>query len=150
MRKYKFFNQNKNTKLCNCIFIAYSLDSIAKCAYGIETNTYKGEDNIYFRVAEAFFADIRVGDGVTSLFINLMYHFPYIAKLFGFFSAEALKVVDITKQIIKDRDAKNIHLGDFVDRYVFVYVFTFQMFVQTASFSVRCDFFCKFENCRQL
>ena len=100
-----------------CLFVlAYSLDSIAKCAYGIDTNTYKGEDNIYFRVAEAFFADIRVSDGVTSMFMNLMYHFPYVAKLFGFFSAEAMKVVNITKQIIKDRDAKNIHLGDFVDR----------------------------------
>ena len=52
--------------------LAFSLDSIAKCAYGIDTNTYKGEDNIYFRVAEAFFADIRVSDGVTSLLpINL-------------------------------------------------------------------------------
>ena len=96
--------------------LAFSLDSIAKCAYGIDTNTYKGEDNIYFRVAEAFFADIRVSDGVTSMFMNLMYHFPYVAKLFGFFSAEAMKVVNITKQIIKDRDAKNIHLGDFVNR----------------------------------
>ena len=91
--------------------------TIVKCLYGLDINTCKGQDNLYFRAAESFFEGIRCGDSSTkNFFFNLIWHFPGIVKYLGFWDEDAKKVLTVTKQMIEDRDRKNIQLGDFIDR----------------------------------
>ena len=88
-----------------------------KCLYGLDINTCKGQDNLYFKAAESFFDGIRTGDSSTkNFFFNLIWHFPGIVKYLGFWDEDAKKVLTVTKQMIEDRDRKNIQLGDFIDR----------------------------------
>ena len=50
------------------------------------------------------------------IIVNILIHFPEIMKKIGFWPEGAVKIRNMTKQIMKERDEKDIKVGDFVDR----------------------------------
>jgi cytochrome P450 family 6 len=42
------------------IIQGFTLDTIAKCGFGIETNVYKGQDNEFSKIAFAVFNQFRI------------------------------------------------------------------------------------------
>ena len=47
---------------------------------------------------------------------HVMQHFPFIARMVGFWPEEALRLKKLTHDVMKERDEKDIHVGDFIDR----------------------------------
>ena len=94
----------------------FTLDAISKCAFGLETTCYKGENNDFAKLAnnviEAFRADTWIG----TIFFNLFSHFPFIIQYTGLWPESAYKIRKITHDIIEDRVKNNIETGDFIDR----------------------------------
>ena len=108
--------QIENTPELNLkpIVQGFTLDSISKVAFGIETNVHRGENkefaNQVYQIIEQF-----SGWGFT-IFFNIFNLFPEVAAKLGFWPESAVKIRKMTHDLIADREAKNIEVGDFVDR----------------------------------
>merc|ERR1711997_528105 len=50
------------------------------------------------------------------IIFNILFHFPELIKHVGFWPEAAVKIRKMTKDIIDERDKKDIKIGDFVDR----------------------------------
>ena len=94
----------------------FTLDTISKIGFGLDTNAYKGEDSVFAKTAYDVFDQLRANNWVESLFYTASAHFPIIMKWIGFWSESALKLKDMTRDIMNERDKKNIVVGDFIDR----------------------------------
>ena len=94
----------------------FALDSIAKVAFGLETKVHKGENKDFAVSAFAAFDGFMTETWTKMIFYHLMQHFPFILGAVGFWPEEAIKLKKLTHDVINERDAKNIYIGDFIDR----------------------------------
>ena len=98
------------------IMQGFSLDSITKVAFGMETNCHLGEDKELFELSKGIFADLSIKTYPMNFLWNFFFHFPEVVKYIGFWPESAVKIRTMTKDIMNERDEKNVQVGDFVDR----------------------------------
>jgi cytochrome P450 len=94
----------------------FTLDSISKVAFGLETKTYRGENQEFAQIAKDVVDQFTVDSWAKTMFFNLFNHFPEVFANMGFWPESAVKIRKMTEDVISERDSKNITVGDFVDR----------------------------------
>ena len=94
----------------------FTLDSISKVAFGLETKTYRGENQEFAKIAKDVFDQFTTDSWAKTMFINLFNLFPEVFARLGFWPESAVKIRKMTEDVISERDSKNITVGDFVDR----------------------------------
>ena len=62
------------------LFQSMSLDIIAKCAFGIESNSFKDPDNEVFKIGKDILADFMCKDFTTSVILNFLGTHPIFLK----------------------------------------------------------------------
>lgn len=94
----------------------FTIDVISKIAFGMDTKVRRGEDKEYMKTVSAI-TDRFTSDGMLpSVLIAAFFHLPEVAAKLGFWPKEAIQVQEMAKDIMKQRDANNSQIGDFVDR----------------------------------
>ena len=94
----------------------FALDSISKVAFGMETNCHRYEDKEFFDIARQVFEQFTTHTWTNTFLFNFLMLFPELLKKMGFWPEAAIKIRNMTKDIMQQRDEKNISVGDFVDR----------------------------------
>ena len=94
----------------------FALDTISKCAFGMDTNAYKGEDTEFATVAKDVFEQFRITGWIAAIIWNIMSHFPFLIKYVSIWPASAQKLRQMTHDTIEARIKQKIYLGDFIDR----------------------------------
>ena len=98
------------------IMQGFSLDVITKVAFGMETNCHLGEDRALFELSKGILDDFLIKTYPMAFLWNFFFHFPELIKHIGFWPESAVQIRKMTKDIINERDEKNVQVGDFVDR----------------------------------
>ena len=94
----------------------FTLDSISKVAFGLDTNVHKGENQEFAKIAYDVFAQFSTENWTNTILFNILQHFPEVTKMMGFWPESAKKIRQMTHDLIEDRMAKNIDIGDFIGR----------------------------------
>lgn len=80
------------------LFQALSLDTIANCAFGVHTNSFKHPNNALFKRCQDLFSDMRVKNATESSLIFLGSYFPKIMEWIDLFGLENFEYLfDTTK-----------------------------------------------------
>ena len=94
----------------------FTLDAISRVAFGMNTKVHRGQDQefaqLVYKVMTGFSADTLF----TTFFFHVIFLFPSILERLGFWSEDAGKIRKMTRDIMIERDQKNVSIGDFVDR----------------------------------
>ena len=99
------------------IFQAMALDIIAKCAFGIESNSFKNPDNKIFKHGRKIFDDFRVTNMTTSLFIQLFFTCgEFLMKYLDVTSPSFKDLWNLTRSVQAERAKLGTTTGDFIDR----------------------------------
>jgi len=98
------------------IFQAMALDIIAKCAFGIESNSFKNPDNKIFQHGRKIFEDFRVTNMTTSLFIQFFFTCDFLAKYLDVTSPSFRDLWNLTRSVQAERAKQGATTGDFIDR----------------------------------
>ena len=98
------------------IIQGFTLDTISKIGFGIDTNAYKGEDSDFAKTAADVFNSFRATTWAGTIFFNLFSHLPFLLSYMPIWPESAFKIRQMTHDIIEDRNKKNIDIGDFIDR----------------------------------
>ena len=99
------------------IMQGFTLDSISKVAFGINTNCRLGEDEAYLKTAKKLIEDtVVVQSYPMAILWTVLFHFPELLNKAGIWPEAAIKIRKMTKDVMKERDERNIRVGDFVDR----------------------------------
>ena len=99
------------------IMQGFTLDSITKVAFGIDTNCRLGEDVDFLKMVQSIVEDsVVIKSYPIAIMWTVLFHFPEILKHAGFWPEAAMKIKKMTKDVMDERDEKNIKVGDFVDR----------------------------------
>jgi len=98
------------------IMQGFALDSISKVAFGMETKCRLGEDPEFFKTTQEMISGVNLQSWPMVIIFNILFHFPELIKHVGFWPEAAVKIRKMTKDIIDERDKKDIKIGDFVDR----------------------------------
>ena len=94
----------------------FTLDTISKTAFGLDTSCYKGENNEFAKLCQSAVDEFEVQGFIDSFFVNLVAHFPNLMVYLPFWPESALKVGQFTHDLIEERMKKNVEMGDFIDR----------------------------------
>jgi len=94
----------------------FALDSISKVAFGMETKCHRGEDPDLFKMSTTIMEELSIKSYPMVFLWNFFFHFPEIIKHIGFWPESAVKIKTMTKDIMDEREKKDIQVGDFVDR----------------------------------
>ena len=97
------------------ILQGFTLDSIARVAFGLETKAYKGENADFSKMAFDVFEDFKTEGWTNTIFFNIIAQFPELTKNISIWPESAIKIRTMTRDIMNTRDEKNIKIGDFVD-----------------------------------
>ena len=98
------------------IIRGFTVDSICRVAFGLQTQTYLGLDQDLMKSAESTTTAFTTYTWTSAFWYNVMGHFPFLAAFTGFFDGESVKLRTMTNDIMRERDLKNVQVGDFVDR----------------------------------
>ena len=79
------------------------MNTIARCAYGIETDAHKNPDQELIKCGHAIAETDRTTDWPTTLFFHLFSYFPWVENKIPIFPPAYDKAWDITKSIMKQR-----------------------------------------------
>ena len=82
----------------------------------METKCHTGKDADLLESCARIMTDVSATSTTIVIIVNILIHFPEIMKKIGFWPEGAVKIRSMTKQIMKERDEKDIKVGDFVDR----------------------------------
>lgn len=97
------------------VFQSLSLDIIANCAFGVDTNSFQDPENILFKRSNQAFSDIRLKSMFESIMTKLIGLFPFLIDYFDGYGKENFTFMrDITKSIAMER---KLPRGDFIDRF---------------------------------
>jgi len=72
--------KNSNSVKVKNLFQCMALDIIAKCGFGIESNSFKDQNNEVFKNGKEAFADFICKDFTTSLIFNVVQSHPIFMK----------------------------------------------------------------------
>ena len=98
------------------IIQGFSLDSITRVGFGMNTKCRRGEDQEFSTIAHDIFDQFIPKNAFLSTMFHLFFLFPGIAKYMPIWTENALKIAKMGKDIMIEREKKDIHPGDFVDR----------------------------------
>ena len=98
------------------ILQGFTLDSISRVAFGMDTCCRRGQDKEFSTNAFKVFDQFIFKDAFQSLVFHLVLLFPGLVKYVPFWSEYALKIKDMAHDIMVQREEQNIFAGDFVDR----------------------------------
>ena len=94
----------------------FTLDAISRVAFGMDTKVHRGQDQkfaqLVYKIIEGFSADTLF----TTIFFHAIFLFPSILETLGFWSQDAAQIRTMARDIMRERDQKNITMGDFIDR----------------------------------
>ena len=97
------------------VFQGMALDVIAKCAFGIESNSFKNPDNQIFVHGKKIFADFIIKDLTLTIVTNLFMAMTWI----GFPLPSSYNVLwKASKAIQSEREKSGSGPGDFMDRLI--------------------------------
>ena len=94
----------------------FTLDAICKTTFGLETSCYKLEKNEISKICESVLDELDVQGAIGSFLTNLISHFPNLMVYLPFWPDSALKLGQLTHDLIEERMKKNVEMGDFLDR----------------------------------
>ena len=94
--------------------LGFSLDTICKTAFGLDSFCYKGESNVFSKLCQDALNEFEIHGFIGAFFMNLMIHFPKLP--WPIWPESALKVGKITHDMIEERMNKNVGGGLFIDR----------------------------------
>ena len=98
------------------VFQALALDVIAKCAFGIESNSFKNPDNEIFKHGKKIFEDFRITNAATSLFFHFFFSFDFLMKFLDVTSPSFKDLWNLTRSVQTERAKRGAGTGDFIDR----------------------------------
>ena len=98
------------------IINGFTMDVISKCAFGIETNAYKGENSNFTNIAKDVLEQFKATGWMGTIFFNIFSHFPILLKYIPIWPESAFKLRQMTHDVIEERIKKNIEIGDFIDK----------------------------------
>ena len=98
------------------ILQGFALDSISRVAFGMNTKCRRGNDQEISSLAFDVFDQVLPKNAFLSSMFHLFLLFPGIAKFISLWPEPALKIAKMAKDIMTEREKKDIHMGDFVDR----------------------------------
>jgi len=98
------------------ILQGFALDSISRVAFGMNTNCRRGNDQEFSSIAFDVFDQFVPRNAFMSSMFHLIWLFPGMLKYFPLWPESALKIAKMAKGIMTEREKKDIHTGDFVDR----------------------------------
>lgn len=81
------------------VFQAFTLDTIASCAFGVETNSHTNESNEILDNGRKLFTAFRMNSYFDDLFNIITGMFPFIISYLGFYSDAYDNLYNITKYI---------------------------------------------------
>ena len=96
--------------------LGFTLDTISKTAFGLDTSCYKGENNEFAKLCQDIIDEFEIQGFIGSFFLNLVAHFPKLMVYLPFWPETALKLGKITHDLIDERMKKNVEGGLFIDR----------------------------------
>ena len=98
------------------ILKGFTLDSISKVAFGLETKAYKRESAEFSKMAYSVIDGFKTEGWINTIFFNILALFPELTKNMNIWPESAAKIRQMTQDIMNTRDQRNIKTGDFVDR----------------------------------
>ena len=111
-----FLDLKSNGSIINIkeVFQCLSLDIIANCAFGIETDSFKNPSNELFQTTLQTFTDLRISDMGGNILFQILMRFPF---LYGFIDGYGKKSYSYLKNVTKDIvENRQVPRGDFIDR----------------------------------
>ena len=96
--------------------LGFTLDTISKVAFGLETACYKREKNEFAQICQNAIDEFEIQGWIGSFFFQLVAHFPNLMVYIPFWPDAALKLGQITHDTIEERTKKNIERADFLGR----------------------------------
>ncbi len=102
------------------LFQGFSLDVIAKCAFGIDTDAIQGEGGELLKYGREVFATVKVNNWFESaLFSLFISYIPWAVSWFPIFFPPAMdKLRNITRDIMAKREREGVVGSDFVGRLI--------------------------------
>ena len=97
------------------IFQCMALDVIAKCAFGIESNSFKNPNNEVFLQGKKLIEEFSVSDVLASVMMNLFQVHEKIGNLIDMVPASMDVLWKITKSVQLQRQSAGAGPGDFID-----------------------------------
>ena len=94
----------------------FSIDVICKVAFGLDTKCRTEEDPDMHKLFTSIMEDFKFDTYPKATIWAILSHFPELLSKLGFWPASMLKMRTMTKDIMTEREQKNIKIGDFVDR----------------------------------
>ena len=98
------------------IFQALTLDVIAKCAFGIESNSFKNPDNQIFKHGKKIFEDFKITNLATSIFFHVFLSCASLMKYLDVTSPSFRDLWNLTRSVQSERVKRGEGSGDFIDR----------------------------------
>ena len=97
------------------IFQCMALDVIAKCAFGIDSNSFKNPNNDVFVHGKKLFEDFTLNSLLSSVMMNLFQVHEKISMLIDMAPASMDVLWKITKSVQLQRQSAGAGPGDFID-----------------------------------
>jgi len=97
------------------VFQSMALDVIAKCAFGIESNSFKNPNNEVFIYGKKLFEEFNISSLPASVAMNLFQVHEKISKLIDIIPASMGDLWKITKSVQLQRQSSGAGPGDFID-----------------------------------
>ena len=97
------------------VFQNVSMDNIALCAFGIDTNSFEGSSELGEKVDQTILGQ-RITKISESIVLQLMHMFPFIGEIIRTYTSSLQDYLyEITKNIISERGG-DVSRGDFMDK----------------------------------
>ena len=97
------------------VFQCMALDVIAKCAFGIESNSFKNPDNDVFVHGKKLVEEFSVSSVLASVVMNLFQIHEKVSKLIDIVPASMEDLWKITNSVQLQRRSAGAGPGDFID-----------------------------------
>nr|APH81392.1 cytochrome P450 CYP3027B1 [Tigriopus kingsejongensis] len=98
------------------LYQALSLDTIANCAFGVNTNSFTQPNNVLFRKCRDVFSDLRIKNVLESTILFLGSYFPKVLEWIDLFGLENFDYLwRTTRDIALTREGSR---GDFIDKLI--------------------------------
>ena len=92
------------------------MNTIARCAFGIDVDCQRNQDQPIAKHGREIFASFRVKNWLETIILQCFFYFPGIEKLISLWPPAAEKIRNMSLDIIKQREENNIKSNDFLGR----------------------------------
>ena len=93
-----------------------SINFHVQCAFGLETNSFKDQDNELMKHGKDVFEGIIIKSTFVSTLINVLRVHDGLMKIINILPEGMVKLWNLTKRVQDQRLAAGVERGDFIDR----------------------------------